>query len=149
MSRSSVFILTSFLISSSALAQEDLKQQIFEKVFGNAVILSPEMVQQVNEGEAGKRHYVDKDGDGIPEEVWFIDTALRHPEEMRPVLVRAIDEDGDLREGLQPDLDSDLYVADWKADGTVDAVLDYTDVDGDNDLDEMGSYFWDKGGSWL
>ena len=59
--------------------------------------------------------------------------------------MRAIDEDGDLEEGAEPDLDSDLYVVDWKADGTVDVMTDYADRDGDNDVDEMAFYF--PGGS--
>ena len=101
----------------------------------------PSQVAAVVQGEAGKRHYVDRDGDGTPEEVWFIDLDSRHLDTMRPVLVRVIDEDGDLREGDEPDLDSDLYIADWKADGLVDSVTDYTDTDGDQDVNEMGIYF--------
>ena len=120
----------------------EVKQQLFEKVFGEAVQLDTVMRERVLAGKPGERHYLDRDGDGQPEEVWFLDTAQRHPEKFQPLLVRAIDEDGDLREGCEPDLDSDLYIADWKADGSVDAVLDYTDVDGDNDLDEMGKYFY-------
>lgn len=144
-----IVIFISFTVAQQGFAQEDMKQAIFEKVFGDAVILDPERVEQVKTADPGVRHYFDNDGDGRPDEVWFIDEDLRHPEKMRPVLVRAIDEDGDLLEGHEPDLDSDLYVADWNADGVVDAVLDYTDVDGDNDIDEMGTYFWDAGGSWL
>ncbi len=115
--------------------------QVFERVFGDAVRLDAVMVRSVISSEPGQRHYVDPDGDGQPEEVWFVDNGSRHPEEWRPVLVRAIDEDGDLLPGQEPDLDSDLYVADWKGDGVVDAVLDYTDIDGDNDVDEMAFYF--------
>ncbi|MCC6490478.1 MAG: DUF4861 family protein [Candidatus Hydrogenedentes bacterium] len=111
------------------------------RVFGTAVTLDETMRQQVLAEEPGKRHYIDANQDGIPEEVWFIDLAPRHPEEWRPLLVRAIDEDGDLTMGGQPDQDSDLYIADWHADGIVDAVLDYTDVDKDQDIDEMGLYF--------
>jgi hypothetical protein len=119
-----------------------VKQKLYEKVFGDAVRLDPAMRARVLADEHGKRHYVDTDGDGRPEEVWFIDMDLRHPAESRPLLVRVIDEDGDLREGDQPDLDSDLYIADWKADGSVDYVLDYTDLDRDNDVDEMGMYYY-------
>lgn len=113
----------------------------FERIFGDAVVLNSAMREQVLADEPGKRHYVDTNQDGKPEEVWYVDTAPRHPEEWRPLVVRAIDEDGDLQTDGQPDQDSDLYIADWHGDGTVDAVIDYTDTDGDNDVDEMGIYF--------
>ena len=119
-----------------------VRQRLFEKVFGSAVRLDESLRRRVREDKPGERHHVDADGDGRPEEVWLIDVDSRHLERFRPLLVRAIDEDGDLRPGGEPDLDSDIYVADWKADGTVDAVLDYTDTDGDQDLDEMGMYFY-------
>ncbi|MBN2327686.1 MAG: hypothetical protein JXR73_11085 [Candidatus Omnitrophica bacterium] len=122
-----------------------IQQRLFEKVFGDYVKLDPELHQQVAGSEPGKRFYVDADNDGRPDEVWFIDEDSRHPRKYRPLLVRAIDEDGDLERDGAPDRDSDLYIADWKADGSVDAVLDYTDADGDGDLDEMGMYFF--GGS--
>ncbi len=112
-----------------------------ERVFGDKAVLDSAMREKVLAAEPGERHYVDHDGDGNADEVWFVDTAPRHPVEWQPLLVRAIDEDGDLQEDGQPDHDSDLYIADWHGDGTVDAVLDYTDVDGDNDVDEMGLYF--------
>src|SRR5690606_31142709 len=64
------------------------------RVFGAAVTLDETMRQQVLAGEPGKRHNIDANQDGVPEEVWFIDLDPRHPEEWRPVLVRIIDEDG-------------------------------------------------------
>jgi hypothetical protein len=140
---SSLTILPKAWPSEGGLPQ----QSLFEKVFGNLVILDPKMVQQVVSGIPGERHYVDANQDGKPEEVWFIDTDSRHPESMRPLLVRALDEDRDLAFGGEPDRDSDLYIADWNADGTVDAVLDYTDKDGDNDVDEMALYYYDESGS--
>jgi hypothetical protein len=116
-------------------------EDLFERVFGEAVILDPEIHRQVREGEPGKRHYIDRNGDGRPNEVWFIDTDSRHPEDMRPVLVRVIDEDGNLEYGHEPDLVNDLYIADWKADGTVNSVLDYTDLTGNGEVDEVAMYF--------
>ena len=115
--------------------------ELFERLFGGAIRLDPDIHRQVREGEPGKRHYVDHDGDGRPEEVWFIDTDTRHPEGRRPVLVRVIDEDGDLEAGDEPDYDSDLYLADWNADGTVNVVCDYTDRTGANEVSEMAFYF--------
>jgi hypothetical protein len=128
-------------MAGAAVSDIGAVQEVFARVFGDAVTLDPAMHAQVLQGKPGERHYVDRDQDGKPEEVWFIDTDRRHPESMRPVLVRVIDEDGDLERGFEPDLDSDLYVADWKADGMVDVVCDYTDRDGDQDVDEMAFYF--------
>lgn len=128
-------------MSAQALADDAAIQNLYVRVFGDAAKPDPAMHAKVLAGKPGERHYVDRNGDGKPEEVWFIDTALRHPEAWRPVLVRVVDEDGDMQQGQEPDLDSDLYLADWKADGTWDAVCDYTDRDGDDDVDEMGLYF--------
>lgn len=95
--------------------QEGRRQALFERVFGDAVRLDAERVAKVKAGKPGERVYVDRDGDGQPEECWFIDDARRHQEKNRPILVRAIDEDGDMERLRGPDLDSDLYVADWHA----------------------------------
>jgi len=130
-----------WLSTPSAQADEGAIQKLYERVFGDAATINAAMCDMVAQDEPGKRHYVDQDQDGKPEEVWFIDPARRHRSGWRPVLVRVIDEDGDLEHGGEPDLDSDLYIADWKADGTVNVVTDYTDRDGDNDVDEMGFYF--------
>lgn len=121
---------------------EAIKQRLFERVFGDAVRLDPEIVERVKALEPGERLWIDSNGDGKNDEVWYIDTALRHTDRARPVLVRAIDEDGDLDEHQGPDRDSDLYVVDWGADGTVDVVLDYQDNRGDNAVDEMTFYFF-------
>jgi hypothetical protein len=131
-----------FGITASLLYANDDKQKIFERVFGEAVRLDSAMVAKVKAAKPGERILVDGNGDGKNDEVWYIDTAVRHTDKVRPLLVRAIDEDGDLDENMGPDLDSDLYVADWNADGKVDVVLDYQDNDGDNDIDEMAFFFW-------
>lgn len=114
---------------------------VFERIFGDAAHLDPAQVAAVLAAKPGTRQYVDRNGDGKPEEVWFVDADLRHPEANRPVLVRVIDEDGDLENGFEPDLDSDLYIADWRGDGAPDVATDYTDTDGDQDVDEMAFYF--------
>ena len=138
-------VLLAFLLCCPLHAQTDGKQSAFEWVFGDLVKLDPEMIQKVVNDTHGKRHYVDNDGDGQPEEVWFIDIAPRHQADKRPVLVRVIDMNGNLRMGEEPDYAGYLYVADWKADGTVDAVIEYKDVDNDGDVDEMGMFFYDAG----
>lgn len=117
------------------------KHQLFEKVFGEAVRLDPAMRSKVLAGKPGERHYVDKDGDGQPEEVWFIDTALRHPEKCRPLLVKAIDRNGNVKMGHEPDFYADICVADWNADGFVDSVIEYNDLDDDGNVDEMVMYY--------
>lgn len=121
-----------------------MKQKAFESVFGDAVVLDPTMVEKVKNDKPGKRHYVDTDNDGRPDEVWFIDTDPRHNDRNRPILVRVIDENNNLEYGKEPDKHGDLWVADWNADGLVDAVIGYEDTDGDGDVDHMGMYFVDQ-----
>ncbi|MBI4581536.1 MAG: DUF4861 family protein [Planctomycetes bacterium] len=115
---------------------------MFQKVFGDYARLDPAMIAKVKAAKPGERIFVDRDGDGKNDEVWYIDTNPRHTKGVQPLLVRAIDEDGDLDAHQGPDLDSDLYVVDYRADGTVDVVLDYQDNDHDNDVDEMAFYFY-------
>lgn len=134
--------MTSFAVLAQPLQKSVLQQQSFERVFGAAVRLDTAMVRKVKADTPSKRHYVDLNGDGKPEEVWFIDTDPRHSAGKRPLLVRVIDEDNDMAVGKEPDLDNDLYIADWNADGVVDAVVDYEDVDKDNDVDQIGIYYY-------
>lgn len=135
-----MFITAALLVVQvTAFAPADY-EPVLARVFGDAIRLDAARVAEVTQGAPGKRHYYDTDGDGTPDEVWYVDTAKRHPDDTRPLLVRVIDEDGDLVEGEEPDLDSDLYVADWKADGVVNVILDYADLDGDGDLDEVALY---------
>jgi len=128
--------------SASFVHGQDARQKLLERVFGDAVRLDPAMVAKVKAAKPGEQFFVDRNDDGKNDECWYIDTSPRHTDAARPLLVRAIDEDGDLDAWKGPDLDSDLYVADWKADGVVDVVLDYQDNDGDHDVDEMGMYFF-------
>lgn len=143
-----IWIFALCILSAYAYTQpkeEDIiKQQLFERLFGDKALFDAQMVQKVLADQHGKRHYIDRNGDGKPEEVWFIDTDPRHHAKMQPLLVRVFDEDNDLEVGKEPDLDSDLYIADWQANGIVDAVVDYRDVDEDQDLDEMEIFYYDK-----
>ncbi|HSW47427.1 MAG TPA: DUF4861 family protein [Phycisphaerae bacterium] len=118
-----------------------IAQQLFERVFGDAVKLDPVMVAKVKAAKPGQRFFVDRDGDGKKDECWFIDDSPRHQEQNRPILVRAIDPNG-IDEVRGPNLSSTLYVADWRADGTVDVVLEYVDQDQDGDLDKTAFYFY-------
>lgn len=120
----------------------DARQRMFDRVFGDAVRLDPRVIERAMQAPAGEFVLVDTDGDGRHDVAWFIDTDPRHTDSARPLLVRAIDRDGDMHEDGAPDLDSDLYIADWNADGRVDAVIEYIDRDGDNEVDEMAMYYW-------
>jgi hypothetical protein len=127
---------------ATAVQAADNSQALFRKVFGDAAILDPAMVAQVKAAPPGRRFYVDRDGDGRNDEVWFIDTSPRHTAAAQPVLVKVVDEDGDLDSYKGPDQDNDLYIADYHADGTVDAIIDYADKEGDQALHEVGTYFY-------
>ncbi|MEA4917083.1 hypothetical protein [Proteiniphilum sp.] len=135
-----VFLLLACI--ESVLADDKQKQADFLSVFGDQVLFEQSMREKVLSAEHGKRHYVDQDGDGKPEEVWFIDTDPRHKQDKRPLLVKVIDRDNDLRMGEEPDKDSDLWIADWNADGKVDAVISYEDEDQDNDVDQQALFFY-------
>ena len=140
----SLFVLTCPLFTVAQDSFQLDKQRAFESVFGSAAILDPVMLEKVKGDTPGKRHYLDADNDGKPEEVWFIDTDARHNDRNRPILVRVIDENNNLAFGKEPDKFGDLWVADWHADGLVDAVIGYEDTDSDGDLDQMGMYFVDR-----
>ncbi len=128
---------------SAGVITPDLTES-FRWVFGNLIDSDTAMVRKVLADKPGKRHYVDHDGDGKPEEVWFVDISPRHNSKNLPMLVKVVDEDGDLVMGGEPDLDSDLYIADWNGDGVFNVILDYEDNDGDQDADQMAFYFYDK-----
>jgi hypothetical protein len=115
------------------------QDNVFERVFGVSRTLDPDLVAKVKALPPGETLAIDTNGDGTPNELWYLDTGKRHTKE--PLLVRVTDEDGDLAETGRGDRDSDLYLWDWGADGTVDVVTDYQDNDGDNDVDEMGIFY--------
>ena len=67
-------------------------------------------------------------------------------------IVWVIDDDGDGSIKTGGDKDSDCYVADWERDGIVDRMVDYQDLDGDNDPDEMDIRYFTNGrlnNSWF
>ncbi|MFA7493488.1 MAG: DUF4861 family protein [Proteiniphilum sp.] len=121
-----------------------MKQKAFERVFGDTVRLDPAMVEKVMNDTPGKRHYVDIDGDGKPEEVWFIDIEPHHSEDKRPILVKVVDENGNLEMGREPEKYGDLWIADWHGDGLVDGVISHRDLDGDGDIDIMDWFSYGK-----
>jgi hypothetical protein len=117
------------------------KQELFQRIFGKKIVwFDPAAVAKLKTMKPGERLKLDTDGDGKIDTVYFIDDDPKNQAEFRPIVVKAIDQDGDMDRDGDADLDSDLYVADWHGDGTVDAVVEYRDTDHDNGVDEMAIY---------
>ncbi|HEY3453561.1 MAG TPA: DUF4861 family protein [Bryobacteraceae bacterium] len=122
-------------------AQRAHEQILFRRVFGEKVAaFDPAAFAQVKRLSPGERLKLDTNGDGKIDTIYFIDTDPKHQPEFRPILVKVIDQDGDMDRDGDGDLDSDLYLADWHADGSIDAAVEYRDTNHDNGLDEMGIY---------
>ncbi len=135
--------LPQFLQKPSQLSPEQLKkrEELYIKLFGRkAITLDPEGVARVKAMPPGERLKLDTDGDGKIDTIYYIDNDPKHEAAFRPILVKVIDQDGDMDKDGDGDLDSDLYVVDWNADGSVDVVVEYRDLDHDNDVDEMAIY---------
>ncbi|MEN6627286.1 MAG: DUF4861 family protein [Candidatus Sumerlaeia bacterium] len=99
---------------------------------------------QVRAATAGTRFWYDTNGDGKIEEVWYIDIDPRHTGTKGTVLVKCIDQDGDLAVGKEGDHDSDLYMVDLSGEngtGSADRAVVYYDYDHDNDMDVMAWIF--------
>ena len=122
-------------------AQRAHEQILFRRIFGEKIAaFDPAAVAQVKRLPPGERLKLDTDGDGKIDTIYFIDTDPKHEPQFRPILVKVIDQDGDMDRDGDGDLDSDLYLADWHADGTIDAAVEYRDTNHDNGVDEMGIY---------
>ena len=112
------------------------KQELFQRIFGEkTVAFDPAAVVKLKTMKPGERLKLDTDGDGKIDTVYFIDNDPKNQAEFRPIIVKAIDQDGDMDRDGDADLDSDLYLADWHGDGTVDAVVEYRDTDHDGIFD--------------
>ena len=133
-------LVASLIVLCASMAAAE-PTAVFERLFGMPRTLDAARVAEVTAAEAGTRIQRDTNGDGVIDELWYLDTAKRH--NVEPLLVIVRDEDGDLAEMGRGDLDSDLYFWDHNADGTIDVVTDYQDDDGDDDVDQMG-IFYDK-----
>lgn len=101
-------------------------QELFRMIFGEQICHFDPRARNLKPGETLK----------VENTTYFIDMDSKHDDRLRPILVKAIDRDGD---GVL-DKDNDLYIADLHADGTVDSVVEYIDNDHDNALDEMAIY---------
>ncbi len=138
-------IITALAVCLTAFEAESQSQnEVFARLVGPEVAFDPEIVARVLEAGPGVRITVDTDGDGAVDEVYFIDNDERHGDLRQPLLVKIVDEDGDMGPEGDGDLDSDLYIADWYGDGTIDRIVDYVDLDGDGDVDEQYLYQWSE-----
>lgn len=128
-------------VPAQQVVQPGHDQALFREIFGEKVCrFDAAAVAKLKTLPPGERLKWDTDGDGRADTAYFIDTDAKHDDRFRPVLVKAIDRDGDMERDGGPDLDSDLYIADLRGDGTVDSVVEYLDRDHDNALDEMAIY---------
>ena len=140
-------MICSLIVAFGLVAASDVappvaqESAVFERVFGMSRVIAAERVAEVMALPAGEKLVLDTNHDGAPDELWYLDTAKRHT--VSPLLVRVVDEDGDLADTMRGDLDSDCYFWDHGADGYFDVVTDYVDDDGDGDVDRMG-IFYDK-----
>lgn len=128
-----------FLHYTQASPSQNSQQNLFERVFGEKVLFDPAIVSRLK-NHPQERIKLDTNKDGKIDTIYFIDHDPKHQQEFRPILVKAVDRDGDMDRDGGADLDSDLYIADWHADGAVDSVVEYRDTDHDNALDEMAIY---------
>lgn len=128
-------------IHGASAQQPNHQQELFRQIFGDRILtFDPAVRAKLLSRPPGERVKLDTDGDGKIDTIYFIDNDPKHQPQFRPILVKAIDRDGDMDRDDDADLDSDLYVVDWNADGIVDAVVEYRDTDHDNALDEMAIY---------
>ncbi len=116
--------------------------EIFERMIGPAAKMDAEIMAVVLKSQPGTRFRYDTDGDSKIDTIYFIDNDDRHSPDRQPLLVKVVDEDGDMPITGEGDLDSDLHIADWNGDGTIDRAVDYVDLDHDGDVDEEVQYRW-------
>jgi hypothetical protein len=114
--------------------------EIFERMIGPAAKMDAGIAALVLKSTPGTKFRYDTDGDGKIDTVYFVDNDGRHSPDRQPLLVKVIDEDGDMPATGEGDLDSDLYIADWYGDGSIDRAVDYLDLDHDQDVDEEVQY---------
>ena len=133
-----------FLLLAVPVTEPEAQSQneIFTQFVGQEIIMEPDITAKVLKSSPGEKFFADTNSDGLIDVIYFIDTDEKHGDLRQPLLVKVIDEDGDMHLSREGDLDSDIYVADWYGDGTIDRIVDYNDLDGDNDVDEQYLYQW-------
>ncbi len=129
-----------YIFSLIAYLKSQTQNEIFTKLIGTEVQMDSKATAKVLQSTPGTMFYVDSDNDGKIDVIYLIDNDKRHGDSRQPLLVKIVDEDGDMQFSLKGDKDSDLYIADWYSDGTIDRVIDYNDLDNDNDVDEQYLY---------
>lgn len=139
--RSIILSILLFIFGSTILVAQT-NNEIFSKLLGVEVQTDKNIIVQLLKAEPGKKIFVDSDNDGKIDVLYMIDTDERHENQYKPILVKIVDEDGDMYLTGEGDLDSDLYIVDWHADGSIDRVIDYNDFDNDNDQDEQVQYYY-------
>lgn len=135
-----IMSLLAFTLGCPLFSQTN--NEIFERMIGPAARLDAEITAMVLKSKPGTKYRYDTDGDGKIDTIYFIDNDDRHSPDRQPLLVKVVDEDGDMWITGEGDLDSDLYIADWNGDGTIDRAIDYIDVDHDNAVDQVVQYRW-------
>jgi len=135
-------ILLLIPFASSPYAQTVDHNEMFSAFAGDIILMDSAVVARLLNDPDRRPILIDSDGDGKADTKYFINTDERHSDTRQPLLVKVVDEDGDMGADGVTDLDSDIYIADWYADGSIDRIVDYCDLDGDNDVDEQYLYQW-------
>ncbi|MHB9028675.1 MAG: DUF4861 family protein [Candidatus Latescibacterota bacterium] len=133
-----LFALLSLTLSTSAQTNNEM----FVRMIGPEAIMDSTACTIVLRGKPGEKVMLDTNRDSRIDTIYFIDTDDRHENRSAPLLVKVVDEDGDMHVTRSGDLDSDLWIADWQGDGSIDRAVDYIDHDSDGDLDEQVLYQW-------
>ncbi len=140
--RKMIPILAGFAAALGGPLFSQTGNEIFERMIGPAAKMDPAAAAQALKSKPGAKIRLDVDQDGRVDTIYFVDNDDRHSAERQPLLVKVVDEDGDMGTTGEGDLDSDLYIADWNGDGSIDRAIDYLDLDHDQDVDEMVQYRW-------
>ena len=140
--RKSILMIALIALALGSPIFSQTNNEIFERMLGPAARMDAKITAQALAAKPGTKFRCDTDGDGKIDTIYFIDVDDRHSPDRQPLLVKVIDEDGDMPVTGEGDLDSDLYVADWNGDGTIDRAVDYLDLDSDQDVDEQVLYRW-------
>ena len=119
--------------------QQHHDQELFRQIFGDSIHFDPAAVAKVSRYLPAvvetRYQWRREDRHDLLHR-----SGPKHDDRLRPILVKAIDRDGDMERTGSPDRDSDMYVVDLHADGTIDSVVEYIDRDHDQALDEMAIY---------
>ena len=124
-----LIIIVNFLVCKEDY--KETRQALFVRVFKEYAILDSETVKRVKKNPLEKRHYIDRNNDGRPEEVWFISTRKTLFRKKSPILVRVIDEDGDFVTRRFTDEDDD--VCGWLTKDEINEIMQ-----------KVAQYEWDE-----